>query len=446
MAFVRITDRHVVRPACPSPRKSLFLSALDIMCTSIPHNRRILFYKAPADSGGMRHSEVVSRLKVALSETLAHFWPLAGRIRPSSSFNREVHGDDVGAGDGRVWLECNDAGAELLEARVEGISFAELEATEFAEMQPLFMDLVPWIEPPQFMTAPPLHVQISSFACGSFALGIAHSHVICDGTSLWHFLTSWAEIARGEELSMKPVHERTLQRIENPSAEKAFLMAENVQENKQHSTEEEKMELKVLRFSREAVNKIKEKAGGNRSSYEAVCAHVWRHVSIARGHSPDQKLSFIHVVNTRTKTQPPLSAAYFGNAAMWVSTEAMAGELMEEDLSTTANRLHATVKACDYRAWNGFLQWLEVHGPDEVFARCMLNGVRLRPSSSARFNVFGVDFGWGSPVAVRCPCMELPGKVTFFPSPAGFGSMELTLALPASVMRQLLRQPHFLHP
>ncbi|KAH7279040.1 hypothetical protein KP509_37G002500 [Ceratopteris richardii] len=127
---------------------------------------------------------------------------------------------------------------------------------------------------------------------------------------------------------------------------------------------------------------------------------------------------------------------------MWVVTVATAGELMKEDISVTANRIHATLESCDYRALNGFLHWLEVHGTDDVFARCMMNGVRLRSSSSARFNVFGVDFGWGPPVAVRIPCMELPGKVTFFPSPAGFGSMGLTMALPASVMRLLVSQLH----
>ncbi|KAH7431496.1 hypothetical protein KP509_08G051600 [Ceratopteris richardii] len=270
---------------------------------------------------------------------------------------------------------------------------------------------------------------------------IAHSHVICDGTSLWHFLTSWAEIARREKLSLEPVHERTLHRIEKPSAEKAFLMAENVQEDNQNG-KGEKMELEVLRFSKEIVSKIKERAGEKCSSYEAVCAHLWKHVTLLRRHPSDQKVSFIHAVNTRTRARPPLPAGFFGNAAMWVVTVATAGELMKEDISVTANRIHATLESCDYRALNGFLHWLEVHGTDDVFARCMMNGVRLRSSSSARFNVFGVDFGWGPPVAVRIPCMELPGKVTFFPSPAGFGSMELTMALPASVMRLLVSQLH----
>ncbi|KAI5057599.1 hypothetical protein GOP47_0027614 [Adiantum capillus-veneris] len=413
----------------PAPEKALFLSAIDAMCREMPHNRRILFYKL-RDAG--EYVAVVERLKVSLSEALAHFWPLAGRLRRSTS--------------GRLELDCNDAGAEFLEARVEGISFEELQRSDFSDRQPLFMELAPWINPPDYALAPPLCIQISRFDCGSFALGLAHSHVVCDGTSLWHFFTSWAEIARGEKtISLPPVHTRTLLKLDNPSPKKAFLRSEGVDEDTLHGSTE-KEDLLFFHFSKEAVKNLKAQVGGERSSYEAMCAHLWKRASLARGHAPDKKVSFIQIVNMRGRAHPPLPEGYFGNALMWTTSVTTAGDLQEENLEATANRIHQGVAACDGVAFRGLLHWLEVHDREEVLARCMLNGARLRASSSTRFPVFEVDFGWGGPVAVRCPCMELPGKIIFFPSPDGVGSIDLTLALPSPIMQRLANDQAFLHP
>ncbi|MCO5584324.1 hypothetical protein L7F22_038248 [Adiantum nelumboides] len=389
----------MLRPAWPAPETSLFLSAVDIICRELPHNRRMLFYKL---QNAGEYAAVVERLKASLS-VVRRF------LRPSWR--------------GSLLRSCNSA------ASVTG-------------------SLCSWIWPHGStlwtMLLRPLCV--SRFECGSFALGVAHSHVVCDGTSLWHFLTSWAEIARGEpKLSLVPVHTRTLLKLDNPSAKKAFLIVEGVEEDTSHGSTE-KEDLMLFHFSKETVKKLKAQVHGERSSYEAMCAHIWKHASVARGHAKDKEVSFIHVVNMRRRLHPPLPQGYFGNALMWTTAVAAAGELQEENLAVTADRIHASVAACDDTAFKGWLHWLEVHDRQEVFTRCNLNGARLRASSSTRFPVFAVDFGWGAPVAVRCPCMELAGKVIFFPSPDGFGSIDITLALPSPFMRHLANGQDFLHP
>ncbi|KAH7437497.1 hypothetical protein KP509_05G074800 [Ceratopteris richardii] len=448
MASVKVTGRHVVKPVRPSPQKTLFLSAMDIMFACNPHNRRLLFYKVPIGRS-VDYSDIVGRLKAALAEALAHFWPLAGRIRPPSSSSpvySPTSTDEFTESGCRMSLECNDEGAELLEARVEGIIFEEIEITGFRDTYPFFNDLVPWVDPAQYAIAPPLCIQISSFECGSFTIGIAISHVVCDGTSLWHFLTSWAEIARGEKLSLEPVHSRTLLKVDNPSAEKAFLLAENVQDDK-HDTTPGSNDLRVFQFNKEAVKRLKNRAGGEYSSYEALCTHIWRHASLARSHLPGQKLAFIHIVNTRNRANPPLPLGYFGNAVMWVATVATAGELAEENFAAAAKRIHDTLEKCNEAAVQGWLHWLEVHGRNEILTSCMvINGARIRASSSTRFNVSAVDFGWGSPTAVRCPCIEIPGKIIFFPGSEGIGNVDMTIALPSLVMQRLEHEPDFMKP
>lgn len=49
---------------------------------------------------------------------------------------------------------------------------------------------------------PVLGVQVTELVDGVF-VGITASHVAMDGTSLWHFLNSWAEIARGADVISK---------------------------------------------------------------------------------------------------------------------------------------------------------------------------------------------------------------------------------------------------
>eukprot|EP00250_Pteridium_aquilinum_P019844 c24599_g1_i1 orf=1-912(-) len=297
---IRILQRHMVQPAWPAPESSLFLSAADVLCRANPHNRRLLFFKL-ADVE--EYLVVRERLMASLSVALAHFYPLAGRLRQN-----EAEG-------GRLEVVCNDVGAEFVEAVVEGASFQQLHHTNFHDTQPLFTHLVPWIDPQDYAVAAPLCVQVSRFECGSFALGVAHSHVVCDGTSLWHFMTSWAECARGETISLPPVHTRTLLKLENPSSKEAFLQVEGgVDELRKPTIDKEKDELMHFHFSKEMVSRLKEKAGGERSSYKAICAHVWKHTSIARNHTYNEKVSFIHIVNMRKRVQPPLPDGYFGNA------------------------------------------------------------------------------------------------------------------------------------
>ena len=63
----------------------------------------------------------------------------------------------------------------------------------------------------------------------------------------------------------------------------------------------------------------------------------------------------------------------------------------------------------------------------------------LVTGSSPRFDVFGNDFGWGAPVAVRSGAgNKMGGKVTVYEGGCGAGSMALEVCLAPGALAKLV--------
>ena len=260
-------------------------------------------------------------------------------------------------------------------------------------------------------------------------------------------MTSWAECARGEPISMPPVHTRSLLKIENPSPSKAMLILEHVEDEEKKDIEGNHKKINTFRFEKATIERLKMKIRGENTTYETICAHIWKHVTKAREHSRDKKVAFISVVNMRERVEPPIGNAYFGNALMWTTAVATVGELENEDLATTAQRIHRSILACNTDAFFNLLHWLEVYDRDVIFKTCTLNGARLRASSSPNFPIFKIDFGWGKPCVVRCPRVDDAGKVIFFPGSDVHGNViDAVLALPPDIMNRLEIDQSFMNP
>jgi hypothetical protein len=282
-------------------------------------------------------------------------------------------------------------------------------------------------------------------------------------------MVSWAECARGEPISLPPLHTRTLLRVDAPSPDKARLMLDD-DGNNSHDTkylgttitatvgDDDAPTISTFRFTAAAVGALKGTGtplGEGRisqhkyTSYETMCAHIWKHVTRAWGpHQPrDKKLSFISVVNMRSRVKPALGSAYFGNAVMWTNTVVRACELEDESLADTARRIHDSIQLrADNDAFWGYLHWHELHGHEAVLRARVLHSNRVRASGSHHFPVFKVDFGWGKPYALHCPNVEDAGKILFLPGSTTPGDIDVVLFLPPHVMQRLENDNAFTHP
>lgn len=117
-------------------------------------------------------------LNKCLSETLTHFYTLAGRVRNN------------------LYVECNDEGAEFLEARINCSMSKVLENPDVEMLR----KLVPTCHAVEGRaggagTGPRLLVQTTGFECGGMAIGLSISHKIMDAASRVTFPNCWTATA-----------------------------------------------------------------------------------------------------------------------------------------------------------------------------------------------------------------------------------------------------------
>ena len=169
-------------------------------------------------------------------------------------------------------------------------------------------------------------------------------------------------------------------------------------------------------FPKEKIAELKGKANAEMrmttiSSLQALLAHVWR--SVSRCNRVDGETRLILGIGLRSRLQPPLPEGYFGNAVFYRGVSTTAQELVDKGLGWAAWQINEMISShTNERVVELFESWVK----DPNFSGSIKwTTETLATSSSPRFNVYGNDFGWGKPVAVRSgPGNKKSGKLTIF--------------------------------
>ncbi|KAI5068511.1 hypothetical protein GOP47_0016856 [Adiantum capillus-veneris] len=453
---VSVRGRAIVVPATPTPphKRHLFLSCFDVIWAKHHYNQRLLFYEGNAFS-----SSTIADLKSSLALCLVHYYPWCGRLVNGQKWPLV-----------RPFIDCNDAGVEFVEASVD-LPMSELSSCGF-QMQPFFEDLCQRVDPAE-QDSPLLSIQATLFSDGGLSLGISQSHVVADGQALWNFMVSWSECARELPLSLPPLLDREILALPNPSPEKAnwkfyaTRREEDMMEPQAVGTASIHMDqdlspagtaspldeppilvqsLFILPFS--AINQLKLEDGGVHTSYEVICAHLWKHVSMARQRPSHEPTNFFVLANCRTRLKPPLPSTYFGNAIWFDICSSSIGKICSESLHATSSRIHDTVVAIMQDSLVGFRNWVEIPGNDllEAIFPHIPKGTGINVASSPRFPVYDVDFGWGRPSAVRSAKVPGDGEVVLFSGNPKLDrrDVEFCVCLPKDALQSLLKDPKFL--
>lgn len=446
----------MVAPASPAgQRRRLFLPGTDIYWRWLPYNQRILFYKIGQQQPTINYTALIDSLKRSLSRVLVEFYPFAGRL--------------VEAG-GRLELLCNDAGVEFVEACVDA-RFQDLQQDNF-DMKDYYVKLVTQIEPNyDALKLPLVSVQVTRFLGGDIALGCSHSHVVCDGSSLWHFMVTWAEFARGaEHPSISPIHDRTLLDFRDDLKDLkddqiSFLdVAWRGEYQDKSNGEEVALAMRAFHFSKDMIMQLKRVAmdsygvahgrthveegkayteghGMAFSSFEVLCAHVWRHMTRARGVDGNTKLGLIIMGDVRRRLEPQLPIGFVGNAVVARTVLAMASELLIEPFYQSSLRIRDTIMHLTSHSIRKEMACLE-DVTKERLAMWSCGFVSMNLASSHTFPIFEVDFGWGAPACVRPPSIGKDGQMIIFA--AKHGGVDLCLALQPLHMQNLVNDSQFL--
>jgi hypothetical protein len=292
-------------------------------------------------------------------------------------------------------------------------------------------------------TQPVLAVQVTELIDGIF-IGFAINHVVADGKSFWLFVNSWAEISRGFNKPTKiPSFKRWSPNDINHPIRFPFTKETQTQQR-------EVPPLRIFHFTKEKVAQLKSKANGEIgnsdktiiiSSLQALITHIWRSIVSKQHGEPEEETSFFLMIDCRTRICPNLGENYFGNAGGVGVVTMKTEEVMEGGIVQVGMEMNKVISTQSHeKIMNQYESWLKtpfIIVPGMVSKMLMVN-------SSPRFNVYGNDFGWGKPIAVRNGVgNKSNGKVTVF---AGFeeGSIDVELCLPYDVLEALGNDKLFL--
>ncbi|GFY94848.1 hypothetical protein Acr_10g0002330 [Actinidia rufa] len=371
---------------------------------------------------------------------LVYYYPLAGRLHWTG------HG-------GRVELECNSEGAQLYEAE------SDAEVGDFSDFCPTpeLRALIPLVD----YNAHPLHelplllVQVTKFRCGGICIGVAISHAIVDGTSSSHFMSSWANIARGEPLDVLPFLNRTTLLARDPPPTRRFNndrfdppplligRADNTEERNKGTT------VAMLHLSKTQLHKLRDMANvskpnnkPNYSRFEAVAGHLWRCMCNARDHKSDQITKLYLQVEFRNRMRPPLPEGYFGNAFLRITVTSRAGELTTKPLGYTAGKIREVLAMVTDEYIRSSIYMVKTQQDLTRFRTVQTVGSNQgpfygNPNLEITSWIFGQpknDFGWGKEIYLGPGTVSVDGKSYIISGPDEGKSWILALRLQAAHM------------
>lgn len=439
---IRVVSTSNVRPAAAArsednttPVGKIELTPWDLQLLLVdPIQKGLLFHKPGANN----IDSVIHQLKTSLSSALDFFPPLAGCLTV------EEHDDNTSS----VFILCNNTGALFVRAVVDDLTISDI-------LKPIYTPRIVHhffplnrVRNYEGTRKPLLGVQVTELRDGIF-IGCTINHVVGDGTSFWHFFNSWSEISRGStQLSKPPELERWFLDGINRPIRIRLANATKEKEKFQGYLNSQLQQERVFHFSRDKIAELKAKANktvcsDKISSLQATLTHLWRAIVRNQGIGPQEEVLYRLLIGIRPRMRPPLDQNYFGNAVQDGTVSLRAGELLApEGLGKAALEMNRMVGLHTEEKIVGHLRsW--VKNP-RLLTEDGMAGNALVTSSSPWFDVYGNDFGWGKPVAVRSGAGNKKyGKITVFAG-AEKGSIDVEVCLCYETLEAMAKDSEFM--
>ncbi|KZV34328.1 spermidine hydroxycinnamoyl transferase [Dorcoceras hygrometricum] len=438
---VVLNNSCLVQPAEPTWNGPMPLTELD-QTGVLAHIPTIYFYR-PSRTWLTQKDTIFTTLKTSLSRILVHFYPLAGRLRWLDG--------------ARLVLDCNGKGVQLIEAETD----ADLDILGDFSPSPHFHHLIHAINYKAPIEEIPLViVQLTKFKCGGIALCYSISHAAVDGQSALHFISEWANMARGDSLGDAPFLDRKLLRAGDPPiSEQPCFEHEQFDPPPlligQASCENERKKettVAMLKLTKVQVEMLKNEANRTRSfndgqrvftRYEAIAAQIWRCACRARGHKYEQPTGLAICLDIRNRIQPPLPQKYFGNAIVDVVAIACSGDLITRPSGYAASKIREAIDKVSSEFVHDTLDYLknlkDLSRLQDIHAMKTNQGPfygnpNLGIISWMSLPLYGLDFGWGKEIFMGPGTHDCDGDSLILPGHDEDGSMFVALCLQAGCM------------
>ncbi|XBI87909.1 hypothetical protein VPH35_025925 [Triticum aestivum] len=436
MNHVQIMSRRMVRPEPatslpPEPETTIDLTPWDLSLIALEYNQKgVLLPKPPTTTGGDGRHDVVLRAC-------------------SGNADRE-HGKTI-----TISLRCSMDGAEFIfiHAVAPGITVADVNEPLYTleVVQSFFPFLGLHGVDAAAGAHPLLAAQVTELADGVF-VAMSLNHAIADGTAFWHLFNTWSQFSRQSDdaiSSSLPVHRRWFVDGFPVPVPLPFGKLEDIPVSRRTDGHPSSVhEECILHFSAESVKKLKAKANaemsGNGSGTTTISSLQALLGRRARRLAANQRTSYTLLVGCRGKLDG-LPAAYAGDAVALVEAVSTAGEILEWGLGWTAWLLNKVVASFNEASERHRLEsW-----PQNPSFAC----VPPHPTATDTvvtggtpwFDVYGNDFGWGQPVAVRTgPANKADGSANVYEGRGGRGSITLEVCLAPDVLARLVADEEFM--
>uniref|UniRef100_A0A452ZYY2 Acetyltransferase n=1 Tax=Aegilops tauschii subsp. strangulata TaxID=200361 RepID=A0A452ZYY2_AEGTS len=456
---VRIVSRRMIRPSLPPEQRpepepepeSIHLTPWDLRMITLEYIQKGVLLPNAIAAGG-----VVERVASSLARALGRFYPFAGRLAATSPQPQSL----------AISLRCSGEGAEFVHAVAPGVTAADVAAS-------LYIPRVVWSFFPLdgllgadavAGSRPVLAAQVTELADGVF-IAMSLNHCVADGTTFWHFINTWSELSRRSVggssdddvviSAPSPVFDRQWFLDSCPVPVPIPLPFGTVEDMVGKRVPQfPPVHECFLHFPAERVKELKAKANAEMagtatttiSSLQALLAHLWRAVCRARRLAPEQKMAYYLLVGCRGRVDG-IRASYAGNAVVaHASTASPAGEILGRGLAWAAWLLNRAVASfAEASAREKLARWPLEPSFSSLPALVATARAMVLTGSSPRFDVYGNDFGWGAPVAVRSgPANKLDGKATVYEGRGGQGSMALEVCLAPEALARLVADEEFM--
>ncbi|KAL6894370.1 hypothetical protein ACP4OV_008468 [Aristida adscensionis] len=429
---VQILCRRLVRPApasspddaaasAPEPEPEVIhLTPWDLNLITVDYIQKGVLLPKPTAAG----AGVVDDLASSFARALARFYPFAGRLAAAEVGDAAV----ADPPSFTISLLCTGEGAEFVHAAAPGVTVADITSPAYIPSS-LVWSMFPMNgllgADAAVERRPVLAAQVTELADGVF-VAASLNHGVADGSAFWHFFNTWSEINRrsggGGDLSTPaPARDRwfladCLVPIPLPFGK----VADIIRRPEYPPVRECFLTFSAARSRRGLTPRWPARRRRRRPAWPSRHCSPFLRTCGARRAAPE---GF-----RRTGRRRTTSSSDAGRA------------------SGTAWLLNRAVASFDEAKVRGDLaSWARQPRFKYVPPAAGGDAVRLMTGSSPRFDVYGNDFGWGRPVAVRSGAgNKVHGKATVFEGRGGGGSMALEVCLPPEDLARLVADEEFM--
>lgn len=415
-----IHESTLVFPPQPTDRKTVYLSNVDMFFND--HVKTAHFFEANPD---FSTEDVARRLKMALEKVLVPYDFAAGRLKVNAKL------------DDRLELDCNAAGAGFVVASSEvslddirdGLGHPNLGFLQLAARR------VDGIATDDELL---LVIQLTSFTCGGFAIGMAMNHIMFDGMGSKLFIENLvSQTFDDKPLAVVPIADRTLLAARSPPSIKfphpEFLPIYQLPIKKESTPQI--LDYRIFKLSPIQVAKLKDKAKAAAkantriSSFSVMAALMWRCKALSdhKDESKDAFSTLINIINIRERVSPPLPMSYNANAVLPMGVSAKYEELENWPFGKLVELIAERPKEMTDEYAKSAIDWLEVN-------RGVIHG-DLIIFSWMRLGQDQVTYPWGMPM-YSCPLGHTHDDIGLIFPDAVDGWISSLMVLPPEKMKR----------